>query len=87
MSYEGELERALDEAENQGTINRDDADQVADFRDEFDYLMTDEEGNSREHFPSADEVDEQRRGEWIEFLNDYDLWEEFREDWEDYEKA
>ncbi len=83
MAFEDVYERALEEAEQQGTIDFDDTERMQEFREDFDALM-----EGRDHFPSAEEVGEENWDNWIDFLNEYDLWEEFREDWEkDYAEA
>ena len=64
------------------TIDLDDIDSMLDFRSTFDDLM-----GERDHFPNAQELSEEEREEFIEFLDEYDLWDEFRDEWEDYEKA
>ncbi len=91
MAYEDVLGRALDAADNAGKIDYDDNKSVRDFINVFDEFLIDENGEPLDHFPSADEIRETQGkeavGDWIEFLNEYGLWDEFREDWEQYGKT
>lgn len=78
----------VDAAEEKGTIpeDRDDPDydeRHQDLRDDFNDLF----GDDLDHFPSADEIPEEQWADWIAFMDEYDLWDEYRDQWEDYERA
>lgn len=72
---------------NKGIINADDTDSQEDFRDAMYDAFRDENGDFPDHFPNAREVDEKEWKDILDFFDEYDLWEDVREDWEDYEKA
>lgn len=82
MAYDDDLGRALDEADNRGTIDFDNEDSVRDFTDRFSDLMGD-----REEVPDASQLSKEEQDEWMEFFDEYELWDEFREDWERYLQA
>jgi hypothetical protein len=86
VAYEDVLGRALDEAYNRGTIDYDHPDSVERLRDDFGEIAFDKEGNPLDHFPSADEIDPRDWKDWLDFLDEYELWEEFRDEWERYDE-
>ncbi|HEX9272952.1 MAG TPA: hypothetical protein VGA01_12135 [Candidatus Binatia bacterium] len=72
-------------AEDKGTIDPDDPISIQNFQDDLDYLMGALEDDSR--IPNALELEKEERDRWMDFFDEYDLWNEVREAWEDYEKA
>lgn len=82
MAWDDDL---LDFAEDRGTVDPDDPESVQNFRDDLDYLMGALEDDSR--LPNAQELDKDEQGRWMDFFREYDLWDEVRDAWEDYEKA
>jgi len=88
MAYQDEEDRAYEQAINQGILEEGNLDQENEFRDDFYFLMEDPiTGEVYDHFPSAEEVGRENWDEWFDFLDEYDLWDEFRKDWENYEKT
>jgi hypothetical protein len=81
MISDDDFGRLLDEADNRGTIDYDDPDSVDRFRDAVEEQFAD-----IDHLPNAIEVGDER-GNWIAFYTEWDLWDEVRDAWEDYEKA
>lgn len=86
MSYNDLLGEALDEADNRGIIDYDDRDSVDDFTKEFEDLMRDENGDLRDEFPSADELSEDERERFMDWLDENEMWDAFRDEWEDYKE-
>jgi len=86
MPYDEDFDRAVTEAEERGTLDYSDEDERQAFNDALNDLLHDEDGNER-GFPSAGDVDPEEWQEFMDFMDEYDLWDEFRDEWEDYEKA
>ena len=84
MAYADVYKRAFEGADERATIDIDDIDSVQEFEAEFEAFMTDPDGQLYDHFPSAQEVGREEWDNYILFLDDYELWDVFRDEWEDY---
>lgn len=83
MAYDDIFEDARATAEERATLDFDDPEERAAFEKAFNDIMVDEDGNLRDSFPSASDVDPKDYPDIFDFLDEYDLWDEFRDDWEE----
>lgn len=72
---------------DKGVVDFDDRDTHREFNDALSDLYNEAGLDDFDAIPSADDIPEDQWDDWIAFFDYYDLWDDVRDDWEDYEKA